>query len=270
MLQLSRRVIVFGVCAVLGGCGGDGAGGSNPPPISPAPTPAPAPTPTPSPTPTPPPQVRVAFDFTTGAQGFTADFADYAPGMETGPSGIVFVSDVRRLPAPLDTRFGLLVGGTNRSDDLFLYIWREVAGLVPGQRYRVETEITFATDAVANCVGVGGSPGESVVVKAGASPVRPATALNAQSYYRVNFDKDAGPLTVGGNQAFTIGNVAGGAGTCDARVYAIKTLRSAADRQPTVTADASGRLWIVIGTDSGFEARTENYYFDGAVTFTPY
>lgn len=272
-MHLSRRTMMIGAsCAVLGACGGEGTGGSNPPPPQPTPTPTPTPmpTPTPSPWPTLPPQVRVAFDFTTGAQGFTADFADYAPGMETGSEGIVFVSDVRRLPAPLDNRFGLLVGGTNRSDDLFLYIWREVTGLVPGQRYRVETEITFATNAVANCVGVGGAPGESVVVKAGASPVRPAKALTAQNYYKVNFDKDAGPLTVGGTQAFSIGDVAGGAGTCDARVYAIKTLRSAADRMPTLTADASGRLWIVIGTDSGFEARTEIYYLDGAVTFTPY
>jgi hypothetical protein len=36
-----------------------------------------------------------------------------------------------------------------------------------------------------------------------------------------------------------------------------------------VTSDAAGRLWIVIGTDSGFEARTEIYYLEGSVLFTP-
>jgi hypothetical protein len=215
----------------------------------------------------------VPFSFATGTGGFTADFADYSPGMEQGDQGIVFVAEHRRLPPPLDNRFGLLVGGTNRSDDLFMFIWREVSGLVPGQRYRVDTEVLIATNVPPNCVGVGGSPGEAVVIKAGASPVRPAKALSTSpgslNTFRVNFEKDAAPLTVGGNQVFTIGDFAGGGGTCTAGIYALKTLRSAADRMPTLTADANGRLWIVIGTDSGFEARTEIYYLEGSATFTP-
>jgi hypothetical protein len=188
--------------------------------------------------------------------------------METSPNGILFVSEFRRLPPPLDNRFGLLVGGTNRSDDLFMFIWREVSGLVPGQRYRVETEVLIATNAPPNCVGPG-QPGESVAIKAGASPVRPAKALNAFNDVRVNFEKDAGPLSVGGNQVFTIGDFAGGGGTCNNRFYALKTLRSPANRIPTLTADATGRLWFVIGTDSGFEGRTDIYYLEGAATFTP-
>jgi len=213
--------------------------------------------------------VRVPFNFSAGTDNFTADFADYTPGQEVGDQGIRFVSEFRRLPPPLDNRFGLLLGGTNRSDDLFMFIWREVSGLVPGQRYRVETDLTIATNVPANCVGIGGSPGESVAVKAGASPVRPAKAVNASNDFRVNFDKDAGPLTVGGNHVFTIGDFAGGGGTCNEGVYALKTLRSPADRIPTLTADANGRLWMVIGTDSGFEGRTEIYFLEGLAIFTP-
>ena len=213
------------------------------------------------------------FSFATGTDGFTADFADYSPGQELGPNGILFESEVRRLPAPLDNRFGLLVGGTNRSDDLFMFIWREVSGLVPGQSYWVSTEVTIATNVPAGCVGVGGPPGEGVAIKAGASPVKPAKAISSSpgsgGNYRVNFDKDAGPLPIGGNQVFTIGDFSGGGGTCTQGVYALKTLSSPANRVPTLTADSGGRLWIVIGTDSGFESRTEIYYLEGAVTFTP-
>ena len=212
--------------------------------------------------------MRVPFNFGTGTDGFTADFADYSPGQETGPNGILFVSEFRRLPPPLDNRFGLLVGGTNRSDDLFMFIWREVSGLVPGQRYRVETEVTIATNVPAGCAGVGGSPGEGVFIKAGASPVRPMTAVDANGIVRVNFEKDRAGLPLGGDQVFTIGNFAGGGGTCTAGIYALKTLRSET-RSPTVAADANGRLWFVIGTDSGFEARTEIYYLEGLATFTP-
>ena len=208
------------------------------------------------------------FSFANNSDGFVADFAEYSPGQELGDSGIRFQSEVRRLPPPLDNRFGLLVAGTNRSDDLFMYIYRPVTGLVPGQRYRVETEVLIATNAPANCAGVGGPPGEGVAIKAGASPVRPAKSVT-QNRVMVNFEKDASGLPVGGNQVFTIGNFAGGAGTCTQPIYALKTLRSPADRIPTLTADASGRLWIVIGTDSGFEARTEIYYLEGEATFTP-
>ncbi len=215
----------------------------------------------------------MAFSFATGTDGFTADFADYSPGQEIGPNGILFQSEVRRLPAPLDNRFGLLVGGTNRSDDLFMFIWREVSGLMPGQRYRVATQVTIATNVPAGCVGVGGPPGEGVAIKAGASPVKPAKAVSnspgSGGNLRVNFEKDAGPLPIGGNQVFTIGDFSGGGGTCNQGIYALKTLISPADRIPTLTADSIGRLWIVIGTDSGFEARTEIYYLEGAVTFTP-
>jgi hypothetical protein len=211
----------------------------------------------------------VPFSFASGTDGFTADFADYSPGQETGPNGILFASQFRRLPPPLDNRFGLLVAGTNRSDDLFMFIWREVSGLVPGQRYRVATEVTIATNVPVGCAGAGGSPGESVAIKAGASPVRPAKALNANNDFRVNFEKDAGPLPVGGNEAFTIGDFAGGGGTCNQGFYALKTLRSPADRIAVLTADPGGRLWFVVGTDSGFEGRTEIYYLEGAATFTP-
>jgi hypothetical protein len=215
----------------------------------------------------------VPFSFASGTDGFTADIADYPPGQDTDPLGILFNSEVRRLPAPLDNRFGLLVAGTNRSDDLFMFIWREVSGLVPGQSYRVVTEVTIATNVPAGCVGAGGSPGESVAIKAGASPVKPAKAVSsapgAGGNYRVNFEKDAAPLPVGGNQVFTIGDFSGGGGTCGQGIYALKTLRSPDDRIPTLTADSAGRLWIVIGTDSGFEDRTEIYYLEGAVTFTP-
>lgn len=271
-MDLSRRSLLLAGVALLAGCGGDGSPappiGGNPPqsPLPPPPPPPPPPVPVPPPAPV---QVRVPFSFAANLDGFTTDFADYSPGMEIGDRGIVFASELRRLPPPLDNRFGLLLGGSNRSDDLFMFIWREVSGLVPGQRYRVETEVLIATNAPAGCAGIGGPPGEAVAIKAGASPVRPAKSLNMFNKVVVNFEKDAGPLTVGGNQVFTIGNFAGGAGTCTQPIYALKTLRSPPDRIPTLAADATGRLWLVIGTDSGYEGRSEIYYLEGAATLTP-
>ncbi len=208
------------------------------------------------------------FSFGTGLDGFTANIADYSPGMEVGDQGIRFVSEVRRLPPPLDNRFGLLLGGTNRSDDLFMFIWREISGLAPNRLYRVDVDVTIATNIGRNCAGVGGSPGEGVVIKAGASPVQPATTL-INNNFRVNFEKDRNPLPIGGDQVVTIGNFANSTEICSDGRYELKTLSSTGTRSGMVTSDSAGRLWLVIGTDSGFEARTEIYYLEGTATFTP-
>ena len=208
------------------------------------------------------------FSFATGTDGFTADIADYRPGQEAGEAGVKFVSEFRRLPPLLDNRFGLLLGGTNRSDDLFMFIWREVTGLVPNRLYKVDTDVTIATNIGRNCAGVGGSPGEGVVIKAGASPVRPSTSL-VSGTYRVNFEKDRNPLPIGGDHVVTIGNFANSTEICAGGSYELKKLSSTGTRSGMVTSDAAGKLWIVIGTDSGFEARTEIYYLEGSVLFTP-
>lgn len=218
------------------------------------------------------------FSFANGADNFVADFADYSPGQEIGDSGIRFVSEHRRLPPPLDNRFGLLLGGDNRSDDLFMYIYRQVSGLVPGQRYRVRVDITFATNVPRDCVGIGGSPGESVAIKAGAAGAQPSKVTQSGSI-RSSISK--GNQSQSGREMITVGNFAGGGGTCIAGEYRVKTLTTAA-QEPTspplpapqpdallVNADSAGRLWIVVGTDSGFEGRTEIYYLEGVATFTP-
>ena len=255
-LLLTRRAMLFSGCAFVAGCGGDG-GGSAPSP--------------------PPPVVRVPFSFANGTDGFTADFADYAPGQEIGDQGIRFLSGIRRVPAPLNARTGLLVAGTNRSDDLFMYIWRPITGLVPGQRYRVAVEFTFATNVPPDCVGVGGSPGEGVTLKAGAAAREPAKSVQS-NLVLTNIDK--ANQRQSGREAIVVGTFAGGGGTCSSGTYRLKTVSTASPEQNPppeplspgallVTADGAGRLWIVIGTDSGFEARTEIYYLEGVATFTP-
>jgi hypothetical protein len=220
----------------------------------------------------------VPFSFAAGTDNFTADFTDYSVGQEIGDQGIRFVSEFRRLPAPLNNRFGLLVGGTNRSDDLFMYIYRQVSGLVPGQRYSVRVDITFATNVPRDCVGVGGSPGESVYIHAGATAAVPTKVIQGTN---VRSSIAKANQSQSGRETITIGNFAGGGGTCTDGQYAVKTL-STASREITaaplppppadallLTADPQGRLWIVIGTDSGFEDRTEIYYLEGSATFTP-
>ena len=113
----------------------------------------------------------------------------------------------------------------------------------------------LATNVPAGLVGIGGSPGESVFVKAGASTVEPVTAVDDNQYLRMNIDK--GNQSRGGEAMVVIGNVAH-PDVVD-REYRIKTL-DGTNMPHTVSADEEGRVWLIVGTDSGFEGLSAFYY----------
>lgn len=259
---ITRRSLLLLGCAFVAACGEDDAGMHT---SSPLPSPPPPPPP-PGPPPPPPPPVGVTltFSFANDAAGWEAGHADYPVGKEPE---IGFTSGHGPVGPELPGVSGLYTSARNVSDDEFMYIFRLVTGVAPNTAYKVEVAITFATNAPPGCLGVGGAPGEGVTIKAGATPVKPASVANAQNQVRVNFDK--GNQTQSGASAVAIGNFAQDApGDCLNPVYKPKTL-STSGHGPTVTSDSSGQLWLVLGTDSGFEAATKIYYLEGTATLTP-
>ena len=203
-------------------------------------------------------------DFSSGQHGWTAGFADYPVGEE---ASYELKSDYRGLPAPLNrSQNALYISGNNHSDDLFMYWKGKIVGLSPNTTYRTHFELEFATNTPSGCIGVGGSPGESVYVKAGASDIEPE-ALDMGGFYQMNIDK--GNQSTGGENAVVLGDVAnsqpcGGA----APQWELKQLASGADAV-VVTTDGEGSVWLFMGTDSGFEATTSLYYTWLEVTFEP-
>ena len=137
-------------------------------------------------------------------------------------------------------------------------------GFEPHRTYSVTFEVEFATEAPSGCAGVGGAPGESVHLKAGAAPVRPEP-VDEDGYYQINIDK--GNQFQGGSDAIRIGDVANSNTACLDWVWEMKTVESQDPFQ--VTADAEGTVWVIVGTDSGFEARTELYYTRVRADFQP-
>jgi hypothetical protein len=248
-MLVSRRIMLLsGAAALVSACKVDLIA---PDPDPPAPSPPPAP-------------VRLDFSFANGFDGWEAACADYSLGME---ASIGFTFGYERLPPPLNAFSGLFLAANNRSDDLFMYMTRLVDGLAPGRRYRVEANVTIATNVPPGCAGAGGSPGEAVYVKAGAVGTRPEKVVQG-SFVTVNFDK--GAQSTGGTNAVVIGDISQteAGGNCLDAPYRRKTLSSGTNG-PLVTTDSSGCLWLVIGTDSGFEGYTKLYYLDGFVRLTP-
>jgi hypothetical protein len=159
------------------------------------------------------------------------------------------------LPLPLNTTDGAIrQSGVNRSDDLFMFIKKKITGLTPNRIYTVDVKLDFATNVARNMIGVGGSPGEGVKIKAGAVPIEPINMLNTtENWYRMNIDK--GNQSIGGSDMKVIGDFGNGT---DQNVYKIKQLTTAIPLN--VKANQQGEIWLVIGTDSGFEGITTIYY----------
>ena len=193
------------------------------------------------------------WDFHLGAQGFVGDFSDYPPADE---AIYELTWDHRVLPSPLAPSSGLFISGINRSDDLFMFFRGSAGGLTPGAKYRVTLGTEIATDVPAGCFGIGGAPGESVYVKAGASDQRPVPVLQG-THLRTNID--VGNQSQGGANGVVLGNLANSR-TCEQPTrWERKSFRALPVPAP-VTAAANGRIWLLYGVDSGFEGRTGIYF----------
>ena len=207
--------------------------------------------------------VEVEFDFLfeTDADGWVISFADLPEDYDQS----IYELDGghQGLPDGLDGA-GIFVQGHNRSDDLFMYLKRRVDGLTPAASYTVSATVDLATNAALASVGIGGSPGSSVFVKAGASTVEPEAAPDSTGHLRMNIDK--GNQSRGGSQMAVLGTV--GHPDIVGDEYRLKTLDSM-DSPVVVEADDSGSAWLIVGTDSGFEGLTRLYYDRISFTLTP-
>ena len=175
------------------------------------------------------------------------------------------MSGFEQLPSPLAPEPALFISGANRSDDLFMFFRGQVGGLVPGVRYSATVSVEIATDTPSGCFGIGGAPGESVFVKAGVSDVEPLPVLDG-TYLRMNID--TGNQSQGGEQAAVLGNVANSRPCEQSPQWELKSFPAQSVPAP-VTASPDGHVWLLFGTDSGFEGKTEIYYTRISVTFTP-
>ena len=192
------------------------------------------------------------YDFGSDAEGWTVGFADLPIGHDQS----IFELDYGHRPLPDGLEgSGVYVQGHNRSDDLFMFLKRQVGGLRPNAAYAVSVSLDLATNVPTATLGIGGSPGESVFVKAGASTIEPLTGEDRNRYLRMNIDK--GNQANGGEDMVVLGNVANG--EVLNREYRIKTLDNV-DLLLSVSTDGEGKVWLIVGTDSGFEGLSALYY----------
>lgn len=200
---------------------------------------------------------RLRFDFENGAQGWQAGFSDYDTELA---AGFDLQSGVRAIPESNNS--GFYLAGTNQSDDLFMFIKSRFRGLQQSTRYVASVTLDIVSNAGAGCAGIGGSPGESVYLKFGFAESEPQ-----QAGYDLNVAK--GNQSNGGTNANVLGNIAVNDLNCDGTSLGNKTVTTTRQTELEFTTDADGRIWLFIGTDSGFEGRTELYFDEIELTVAP-
>jgi hypothetical protein len=241
-----RPALLLGAVLLSAACAAPSVTPSPAPPTDPpATTPAPPP-PTPEPlTPSPEARLRLSFDLRSGDHGWRADYSDYtkpvAPGLD--------------FRAERDER-GFLLSGKNVSDDLFMYLRRQLTaadGISGGTAYRLTYRFKVLSDGPSGCMGVGGAPGEGVTFKVGGSATEP---LPVERDDEIVLSIDKGNQVTGGRDASAAGDIANGI-ECDDAVGQDPMPFGQIVREHThdheVTAADDGTLWLVVGTDSGFE-----------------
>ena len=195
--------------------------------------------------------IQITSDFNSDMDGWKADFADYPVDEEPFYE---LVYEISPLPEPLDgEQNSLKQSGKNRSDDLFMFVKKKITGFEPNRNYDVTFNLEFATNAPNDSFGAGGSPASSVYIKAGATTEEPEKEIDSMDMYIMNIDK--GNQATEGEDMINLGNFSNG---LDDDTYALKNLEN---KDPfTIQADGKGELWVIIGTDSGYEATTTIYY----------
>ncbi len=200
------------------------------------------------------------YNFEDGIQGWLVNFADFPVGQE---AKFELSYGVERLPPSIaGSSSGLRISGNNHSDDLFMFAYVKVNNLVPDQQYSVSVSMDIASNALENAVGIGGSPGGSVFLKFGALNTEPRVIIDDNQYYRTAFD--TGSQSQDGEDMKVIGTI--GIPGNDSEY----TLISRSNQKDIyVMSNSSGEVFVVIGTDSGFEGNTTIYYDNIRVKLQP-
>ena len=201
------------------------------------------------------PELAFTYDFNQGLQGWIGGFSDYPVG-EDAFYELAFYQD--SLPAEMGiSQNAFRIHGHNHSDDLFMFLKRELVGLKASTRYEARIEVELASQYPENSIGVGGSPGGSVYFKVGASAREPKVEeVNLPGFSGLGLNIDKGNQSNGGADMVVAGTIG-----IEGDEFEYRLINRDNQSQPIIIeTGANGEAWAIVGTDSGFEGPTTLYY----------
>jgi hypothetical protein len=148
----------------------------------------------------------------------------------------------------------------NHSDDLFMFHRRRISGLAPGQTYEVSFRVALASKYVSE-TGIGGDPAKSVYLKGCAATHEPVQIADGD-LIRLNID--IGDQANAGTNSVVLGDIEKKRDGSQSYVM----IERASVKPLKCAADAQGQMWLLFGTDSGYEGETSLYcsQFEAVIT----
>ncbi len=150
--------------------------------------------------------------------------------------------------------------GNNHSDDMFMGFYREVKGLEPNTEYILKLQFDLGTNVPKGMMGIGGSPGSAVEVKAGFVSEEPQLVKDALNHIRFE-NVDKANQSQSGKDLKIVSNMEK-ASEDYSEAFEYKTIA----HYFRATTDENGAVYLMIGTDSGFEGKSEVYYHEVKLT----
>ncbi|MCU0693448.1 MAG: hypothetical protein MUF54_18815 [Polyangiaceae bacterium] len=191
------------------------------------------------------------YAFSDSDYGWKAIFTDYPATWDNAVMQMKV--EYKQRPSYIEGGMAHFISSRNKSDDVFMGYKKKVKGLEPNTLYKVKFDIELLSMYEYGGMGIGGSPGNSVYVKAGASSSEPVAVVK-DGDYRLNIDKSNGRS--GGADMSVLGDISK---PPDGNSKYVVIERSS-QTPMTAKSDAQGNAWLIFGTDSGYEGTTALYY----------
>lgn len=193
--------------------------------------------------------------FESGANGWEALFGSYPEGEEEFYD---LGSGIKELPEPLDqSKKAFMLTGNNHSDALRMFMVKQIGGFVPGASYQLNVSLKLASMYPSSGVGIGGSPGSAVHIVAFAAAKgyqkKYTDGKEDSGYYEIEIIKDENDDKA--QSTVDLGTVG-----IDGDEYVYKLINRQSEEPLICKADENGKIWIIVGTWSGFEGITTLYY----------
>ena len=193
--------------------------------------------------------------FESGANGWEALFGSYPEGQE---EFYELDSGIKNLPEPLDeTKKAFMLSGNNHSDALRMFFVKQISGFTPGATYQLALDLKLASKYPEQSAGIGGSPGGAVHVVAYASALgyekKYTQGTEEPVYFDIEVKKDI--IDDKAQSEAELGTVG-----IDGEEFVYKLIDRKTSKPMLCKADDAGKIWVIIGTWSGFEGITTLYY----------
>lgn len=195
---------------------------------------------------------EIEYSFMDDANGWVPFFSDYPLGAEEQYE-LEFA--YTRLPEPLDTNLtAVKLAAVNPGRDLLSCMYVPVTGLIPNASYKVTFNLWIASNIVT------GEPSD-ISIGAGALDTIPVNILDASDIYRPSFDVDL-------QYGFSNDNmkVLGTLGATDTTTVYTPIGRNNYSQPMYFKTNNEGKLYLVVGYDSGYEGEIAIYFKSVFVT----